>query len=158
MNSLIISLNIYNQACPAMSAQHDSILDLHAYKVTDIVEKAKNLQSTICHGCYYQINWQNFKTSILIISPETNIINRRLKFQVALFPLISKNTSFSLPVANFPSSVYYLVSYTIPWACLFMSSSSFSDTHIPLHLTLHFTPTQEEAISYVRDSLPSTAT
>lgn len=81
MNSLIISLNIYNQACPAKSSQHDSILDLSAYQVTEIVEKAKNLQSKTCHGSYYQINWQNLKTSVLIIYPVTNIPNRRLKFQ-----------------------------------------------------------------------------
>lgn len=78
MNSLIISLDIYNQACPAMSSQYDSIFDLPDYQVTDIVEKTKNLQSKTCHGSYYQINWQNFKTSV---SSETNIPNRRLKFQ-----------------------------------------------------------------------------
>lgn len=78
LNSLIFSLNINNQACPAMSSQHDSLLDLPDYQVTDIVEIAKNLQSKTCHASYYQINWQNFKTSV---SPETNIPNRRLKFQ-----------------------------------------------------------------------------
>lgn len=32
-----------------MSSQHDSILDLSDYQVTDIVEKAKHLQSKTCH-------------------------------------------------------------------------------------------------------------